>query len=267
MELRISPIRNQAPVSFNYEELKSAITEKAALYANMVYTDETIADAKADRAALNKLKKALNDERIAREKEYLKPFNDFKNQIAELVKIIDEPVGIIDRQIKAADDAKKAEKREKIIAYFNGLDKPDELKIDVIWSEKWLNASVSSKAIAAEIAAAISKANADAETLLNTVHSHEFEAFEVYWKTLDLNAAIAEAQRLDAMEKRKEEWGIQQEMKLTSAEPVPVPEEPTPTPSTPKNAQWVAFKCLLTRDDAIALKEFFNARQIEFERI
>ena len=41
-----------------YEELKQELTEKVSMYETMVYTDDQIKEAKADKANLNKLKKA-----------------------------------------------------------------------------------------------------------------------------------------------------------------------------------------------------------------
>ena len=70
MEFKIVKQGQPAALEFNYEELKAEIEEKAKVYEVMVYTDANIADAKNDRATLNKLKTALNDERKRREKEY-----------------------------------------------------------------------------------------------------------------------------------------------------------------------------------------------------
>ena len=63
MELRINTWKSPEVIDFNFEELKEEITTKSALYKNMVYTDETIKDAKSDRALLNKFKTALEDKR------------------------------------------------------------------------------------------------------------------------------------------------------------------------------------------------------------
>jgi Amt family ammonium transporter len=61
MELRVNEVQLPAPITFNYEELKQEIVSLAEQYRGMVYTDEQIDIAKADKARLNKLKKALND--------------------------------------------------------------------------------------------------------------------------------------------------------------------------------------------------------------
>ena len=78
-----------APVVWNYDTLKEELTAALADYQNRIYTEDTVAEAKTDRAKLNKLKKALSDERIERKKEFNKPFEAFEEQIKELCGIID----------------------------------------------------------------------------------------------------------------------------------------------------------------------------------
>ena len=93
MQLKMSDYQLPEKILFNYDELKQELLEKVSMYETLVYTDEQIKDAKADKAALNKLKKALNDERIRLEKEYMRPFNEFKGKINEIIAIIDKPAG------------------------------------------------------------------------------------------------------------------------------------------------------------------------------
>ena len=62
MKLDIKPYNPVEQILFNYEELRAEITQKTEIYKTLVYTDENIKSAKADKATLNKLKKALNDE-------------------------------------------------------------------------------------------------------------------------------------------------------------------------------------------------------------
>lgn len=105
-------------ILFNYEELKSELSEKLEKYNRMVVTEDGLAAAKKDRAALNKLLKALDDKRIEVKRELLKPFSDFEAQVKEIQAMIAKPVGVIDAQIKAFDDAKKQEKESAIKEFY-----------------------------------------------------------------------------------------------------------------------------------------------------
>ena len=81
MQMEIKPYQKAQPIEWNYEELKTQIMTKLTDYKALTYTPEQITAAKKDRANLNSLKIALNNERIRREKEFLEPFNTFKAQI------------------------------------------------------------------------------------------------------------------------------------------------------------------------------------------
>lgn len=204
MEFKMKPYNPVEQILFNYEELKAEIQEKAAMYATLVYTDETIKEAKADKANLNKLKKALNDERIKREREYMQPFNDFKAKINELIRIIDEPVGIIDKQIKEAEEAKKREKIEKIKELFEKTVFPDWLKLEQILEARWLNATVSLKSIEGALKSKCKLIENDLATL-SQLPEYGFEAIETYKSSLDIRNAMNEAHRLSEMARRKAE--------------------------------------------------------------
>ena len=114
MELKINSYQLPEAISFNFEELKNELQVKTDQYTKMVYTDDNIKTAKEDRADLNRLKKALNDERLRLQREYMKPFEGFKKQVDEIIGIIDRPVLAIDRQIKEYEAIKQDEKKQKI---------------------------------------------------------------------------------------------------------------------------------------------------------
>ena len=143
MELRVKPYEAPPAIEFNFTELRNELLERAKVYETVVYDEEHIKDAKADRASLNKLKKALNDERIRRKREYLKPFEDFEAKVNEIISIIDKPCALIDRQVKEYEERIRADKELSICRMWNEeIEHPDWMRLDFIWSDRWLNASV-----------------------------------------------------------------------------------------------------------------------------
>lgn len=275
MELKIKDYRLPEPIDFNYQEIKQELEEKVSMYTNLVYTDDQIKLAKADRAKLNKLKTALKDERIRREKEYLEPFNVFKNQVKDLIEIIDKPVSLIDKQIKAYEEQKKEEKRSEIEQAFDSLDKPEWLKLEQIFADRWLQSSVSIKSAKDSMLQTLDTISKDMQTLEN-LPEFGFEAQQIYISTLDINKAISEAQRMSQIQKQKQEHEAelarQREIEKEAQQAVqPVPEieeniEPIPIQEKKEEArQWIAFKAYLTKSDALALKAFFKSRNIEFK--
>lgn len=282
MELRVNEVQFPEALSFNYEELKQELQERVRMYESLVYNDEQIKEAKADKAALNKLKKALNDERIRREKEWMVPFNDFKAKINEIIGIIDKPVLLIDKQVKEYEEKQKQDKLAKIQEYYNGIEKPELqwLGLPAIYNEKWLNASVSMKSVQDEINSRLEQVEKDLATLAD-LPEFGFEAAEVYKTTLDLNKAISEAKRMAEIAKAKAAREAEQARLAAEAEAKKQAEQvaeqtgeavfndaPDIYSQKPKiKKEWVAFACLLTVEDAQALGDFFRSRDIAFKQV
>lgn len=283
MELRIEEYQLPEALTFNYEELKAALIEKVRVYEALIYTDDQIQQAKKDRADLNRLKKALNDERIRREREYMEPFNEFKKKINEIIAIIDQPTAVIDRQVKDFEEKKKQEKRAQIAAIFDEMEHPDWLQLSKIWDEKWMNTTASMKAIQEALAGKVAQVTTDLTTLAS-LPEFGFEATEVYKSTLDINRAISEGHRLAEIARKKAEYEATQAARLAEqmaeeqaakeeaarmAEIQPAKEEEAEEvlPQIEPVRSWIAFEANLTIDDAIALREFFTHRGIEFKAI
>ena len=301
MELRIKEITTPQKIEFNYEELKQEIAEKVEKYTNLVYTDQDIKLAKSDKANLNKVKKALNDERIRREKEYMKPFNEFKAQINEIISIIDKPIAIIDKQVKEAEEQKKQEKAIAIEQLFEKMEKPEWLNLGAIYNSKWLNSTFSMKSVAGEIESKIEQINNDLVTLSN-LPEFGFEAAEVYKSTLDINRAVNEGKRLAEIQNRKEEQERlraeaearakaeaeerakeaerlaeihrqqHEEQRLKEqgveiVETMPKPETTVTAEKTVIEGEWIAFEAFVTLEKARKMKKALNDLGIEIRPI
>lgn len=267
MELRITPYKPAEAPSFNYAEVKAGVEEKMALYAAAIYTDDQIKQAKADKAALNKLRKAMNDERIRLEREFMTPFNAFKSQVNEIIGIIDKPVAAIDRQVKDYEERKKAEKRAAIYDYWKESGAPEWLHII---KPSWLNASYSMNTIKAEIDASIEQAEKQL-AVIRKLPEYAFEAEEHYKANHSLDAAISEAYRLQEQAARKAALEAQQAAKAaeeaaTIRNPQRVDPEPVNPPAEPKR-EWIAFQALLSTEEARALGQYMKFNGIQYKAV
>ena len=289
IELKVTDVAIPSKIAFNYDELKNELAATMQRYETMVYTADQMKAAKADKASLNKLKKALNDERIRREREYMAPFNEFKAQIAELIALIDKPVMLIDRTVKEYEEEKKAQKRQQISEYFESMcDMPEWLKLDQVFNPSWLNASYSMKNVENDLNGIQEKIAADVAAL-SEMPAFAFEATEVYKQTLNIQTAINEGKRLLDIQQRKEEAERmraesearrQEEARIAAEEAAQAAQddlnsrenlgsvdtsEMTEPIEEPK--QWISFRALLTVPQAKELRAFFVARGIEFKAI
>lgn len=290
MELRVEPVTFPEVIQFNYEELKAEITSKVEMYKNLVYTgSDQIKDAKADRAALNKLIKAMSDERIRIKKDCLKPYDEFERKIRELTDIVNEPVQLIDKQIKEYEQTLKEEKRKEIEALFETIGFQAFVKLEIIWDEKWLNASVSMKSIEEKMRTRLNEISTAVFTL-NKLPEFGFEALELYKETLDLPKAIEKAQHMSEIAKKKAQYEAEEKARREAEEarakqiaqeqasqqleqPAEqmvmdlVPQEAPAQQELEPSKEGIRFAALLTTEDALALKEFFQSRNIEFRAI
>lgn len=271
MELKMAPYSiPEAPI-FNYEELKTAITEKAALYETVVYTDDQIKTAKEDRANLNRLKKAMNDERLKREKEYNEPFAVFKARINEIIAIIDKPIAAIDRQIKGYEEQQKEAKYAQIEAFWDVCEVPIPVKLPHIMDSKWLNASVSMKSIQEAITARLEQMESDL-SVIRGLPAYAFEAEQHYIVHLDLAQAIKETHRLQEIAERKAAFEADakrraEEQAASVQDSRTVEPAPAADLSPEPKREWIAFQALLTPDEAKALGQYMKSHGIQYKAV
>lgn len=204
-------------IRWNNEELKAEIAEKMQEYKSLAFTEETIKEAKADRAKLNKLRTAFEDERKRIKKLCMAPYDEFEKQVNELIALIDEPIQLIDSQIKEVEQKRREEKRQKIEELFACIGFQTFVTLDKIWDDKWLNASVTLGKIKEQMKSRMYQIGNDVLTIQN-LPEFSFEAMEVYKKTLDLTMAIREGQRLSEIQKRKAAYKEEQRRKAAEAQ-------------------------------------------------
>ena len=272
MEMKVNEVIIPEQITWNYDEIKAELTQKIQHYETLVYDEDQIQEAKKDRAALNKLKTALNDERLRREREYMKPFQVFKDQVNEIREIIDKPIKIIDEQLEGYEEDRKRKKREEIGAYWaQETTHPDWITLPLIFQDKWLNASYSMTQIKKDIDSKVGQINYDMETL-EMLPEYSFEAVEIYKTTLDMNKAIAEGQRLADIQKRKEEAEKAEKELMAKVEEeeaeaimADMEAESSPAPEQKEEKKMmVRFEVELTVDQAKELRAFFQERGIRF---
>lgn len=204
-------------IEFNYDDLQKWITEQVEKYQNLSYTDETIKDAKEDRAALNKFRERIDAARKDVKKRYLEPYNNFEEKVKKLLALIEEPAAAIDTQVKEYEERKKSEKEEQIKEYFNAVvgDLSKLLSYDKIFDKKWLNATTNIKSVQTQIDQIIEKVKFDLQTIKDLKSEWELTLIDTYLQTLDIAAALREKTRLEERQKAiMEEGSVEQTMSI-----------------------------------------------------
>lgn len=169
----------------------------------MVFTEETISEGKKDRANLNKLRGAIDDEWKRVKKLCMEPCNRFEKEVKEVLALVDEQINAIDVQIKEVEQIKREEKRKAVQELFESIGFQKFVTLEMIWDEKWLNASVTLSKVENQMKETMYRIGEEVGTI-SRLPEFSFEAMEVYKKTLDLTQAIKKGQELADIQKRKE---------------------------------------------------------------
>lgn len=203
-------------IQWNNEELKAEIAEKMQEYTSLAFTEDTIKEAKADRAKLNKLRAAFEDERKRIKKLCMAPYDAFEKQVKELIALIDEPIRLIDGQIKEVEERRKIEKKGEILEFYESVigSLKGILPFDRVFRQEYLNVSRSMKSIKEEIQALIDRVNADLDTIEGFGSKYELQIKDVYLKTLDLSVAMQEKARLEEVERQLAERKQREEQQV-----------------------------------------------------
>lgn len=150
-----------AEIEFNFEELKTALPELLAPYQNLVVTADSVKSAKGDKAKLNKLKTAIEDQRKAVKKQCLSPYEAFEPKCKEITCMIDEAIQAIDRQVKEFDKKADEEKWAKLFVWFTKRNTLKWLDINAVINPKWKNKTASMETLISEMEERITQVEAD----------------------------------------------------------------------------------------------------------
>ena len=181
----------------NFEEIKAWLAARLEGYRNLVYSEDSLKLAKADKAELTRLKKALDERRKEIKAVYLAPYLAVEAQIKELTAMIDEPLSEIDGFVKGMQEAQKAEKHAEIKRYYDGISGPlGDLAERVFASEafydkKWDNASTKVKVWQDALREKVARAAADLRTIQQTGGSHAPALISRYIETMDMAETAA----------------------------------------------------------------------------
>ena len=264
----------------NALQIKEIVERNLPRYDIINYNEDNIDDAKKDKAMLNNAAKALNAKRIEFEKEFMKPFSEFKEVVNDTVKLISDCSAKIDVVVKQCEEKAKQEKYNEIKGYFE-FQSFTLVPFEKIFEQRWLNKTEKTKTIFAEIDAKIVKINDDIKTI--EAIGEDIDLLKsLYLDTLNLNNTIQyantlkqnrEKARIEAEERAKKEAEEKNndeysEVVCNSADCiVDSSENFISTQTLQQEPITRAFKVTTTKENIVLLGDFMNERGIKFEKI
>lgn len=214
-ELKIVVNQELGVITTNFEEVKGKLLNQMEIYKQLEVTEENKTERKKDIATLRKIIKSINDKRIEVKKACLKPYETFETKATELVNIINEPINMLDNQVKEYEDKQRLQKIEDIKSIYQEIigDLDDSLSIDMIYDSKWENVSASMKSIREEMAAKIDNIRQSISSLKMMVSDKTEEAINMYLADLDLPKAINFINRYE-QQKREIQQRLEEQQRL-----------------------------------------------------
>ena len=192
-DLELAVSQDLGKITANFDEIKTALAGQLEEYKDKEFTEDKKKDAKEDLASLRKLKKSVDDRRKEVKKVYMKPYDDFEAKVKELIGLIDEPIKLIDYQVKSFEANRVKARKEEIKKVYEEL-VPDELQdyipLERIYGPKWDNTTTTMKSIKTEISSKVSSTNADIAAIKAMRSEKEDTALNLYMENNNLAIAI-----------------------------------------------------------------------------
>ncbi|MBQ7724836.1 MAG: DUF1351 domain-containing protein [Lachnospiraceae bacterium] len=183
----------EGAITTNLEALKKELTEIAERHKGVIVTEDTVPMAKKDLADLRRTAKEIDDRRKTVKKQWNAPYTAFENEVKAALEIINEPIELIDKQVKDFEAQRKADKEQHVRDIYaeqiQGLD--EYLPFADIFDEKWLNASTKDNDIIFDINSAVNQVKMDLEAIKALGSEFEEECIKAYKQSGNqLTAAI-----------------------------------------------------------------------------
>lgn len=159
-------IKSVGEIESNMKEVKGYVEELNDYYKNINFTEETMKEAKDEKAKVNKFKTQVAEYRKNIVAEYNKPIKIFEDTAKETEKLLTDTYNTINQQVAIYEGKLKKEKEEEVRNYFEEY--KESLNIDFISFEDTkikVNLSDSKTSLKKQAKDFIDKINMDLATI------------------------------------------------------------------------------------------------------
>ncbi|HJJ07626.1 MAG TPA: DUF1351 domain-containing protein [Clostridiaceae bacterium] len=205
-------IKSVGEIESNMKEVKSYVENLNNYYKNITFTEETIKEAKEEKAKINKFKKQVADYRKNIVTEYNKPIKIFEDTAKETENLLTDTYSTINVQVANFENKQKQLKEQEVKEYFEEYKTANN--IDFIEYEKArinVTLTASMKSLKEQAKAFIDKI-VDDLNLIKT-QEHKAEILVEYKQTLNVAQAITiVTNRFKAIEEEKKKQEQEKEL-------------------------------------------------------
>jgi hypothetical protein len=257
----------QGSISTNLAKLKDELQEIASKYEGVVVSEDAVTIAKKDLSELRKLSKEIDDRRKQVKKEWNKPFTEFESEVKSALEILNEPISLIDGQIKEFERQQKADKEQHCRELFESSvgEYAEYIEFSDVFRDTWLNKSTTDNEILSDISGARLKVSTDLEAIKALNSEFENEVIAEYKRTGELSAAIQRNSQLISAKQiaeQKVEQRITEEVKQEITEEI---KQEIKKEDKQEAESYAVFTVRTNKEDAEELQAFLDLNGIEYE--
>ena len=281
MELRITT--QMVPGSLPEIQWKKEIAEKATEYKNIAYTAEQSTEMRKDRAKLNTLVTAFEDQRKRVKKFYNEPYTKFEDQVKEVlapareaIALIDKGLDEIEKKYRADRKAKMQELYEKYVGDLRGL-----VPFTRTVKEEYYKKAFTDKKLEQAYIDFFGRIREDMKALEELPERFRDKALLKYVESFRLSDALREGKRLEELEKAMEERRRNQEAEKAArdaAKPQARPQaqaqqqeapitEPVNTANEEEPIMSLGFRAWGTKTQLMGLRQYMIDNNIKFGKV
>lgn len=278
LEVRVE--NKPGEITFNFDEIKEALTAQMEVYKSLQITEDGIKEAKADVATLRKIKDAIESKRKEVKKASMLPYSEFEAKVKELVSIIDEPIDLITKKLDEFETARKKEREVEVKKIYEDTVGvySEYLPYDRLFKEKWLNKTTKDKEIEDEILTLVINVTNDLAVIRGLKSEIEDDLIKLYKSTNSLSAVIqrntdyTDAQRrakekVEAEAKAAEIEKAKAEARAEAMQEIEKAQEPEEVPQeTPKDEETRTF-IIHGKESIENVRQYLNFADIEYEEV
>lgn len=292
MELRIETpmVPGVLPeIQWNNEELKKEIAEKAAEYKSIAYTDAQSADMKKDRAKLNSLVTAFENERKRVKKFYQEPYEKFEAQVKDILQPAREAIVLIDNGLSEIEQKYRADKTAKMRQFYEQYvgDLRKLVPFDRTVKQEFYKRAFTDKKLEQAFIDFFTRIQSDISNIEGLDTKYKDKILLEYAKSFNIGDALREGKRLEDLEKvmaernkKQEEQRIQNEQRVVNAQvsvektqensiakPVQKQEEQKITQENKEQIMQLDFRVWGTSSQLMGLRQYMIDSGIKFGKV
>lgn len=272
-------------IQWNNEELKAEIAAKAKEYTSIAYTDGQETEMRKDRATLNKLVTAFENQRKEVKAFYQAPYQKFETQVKEVlgpvrdaIRVIDDGLTEIERQYRVDKTNKMREIYEANVGDLRAI-----LPFEKTIEENWYKKAIKDKNLEQGYIDLFKRTRGDMDALDALPDRFRDKAVMKYMENYSLSEALTEGKRLEmleaALEERRKKAEEAKAAQIKQQEEVPVPTVEK-TAKVAVSAQGIApvqkeaapvvsldFRVYGTKEQLMKLRQYMIDNQIKFGKV